>query len=65
MDKNKLALILYAVCAGIWTVRAVLEIAYQTYKESVLWFVLALLCAIVWIAAAIAQYRKYRSNKDK
>ena len=32
---NRLAVILYAVCAVIWTIRAILEVVYQTYNDSV------------------------------
>lgn len=62
---SRLTVILYALCAIIWTIRAVLEIAYQTYHTSVFLFVLNVLCAVVWIAAWIVNWKRYCSNRDK
>ena len=63
--KDKTIVILYAACAVIWTVRAILDIVYRTYNESAFLFVLNILCAVIWIAAFIGQYMKYRYGEDE
>ena len=62
---RRLAVILFGVCAVIWTIRAVLEVVYQTYNDSVFGFVLNVLCAVIWIAAFVINLKRYRSNKDE
>lgn len=46
-----LSVILYALCAVIWTFRVILDIADQTYSHSVFLFVLDILCAVVGVRA--------------
>ena len=62
---RRLTVILFGACAVIWTIRAILEVVYQTYNDSVFWFVLNVLCAVIWIAAFVINLRRYRSNKDE
>lgn len=62
---NRLSVILFGICAVIWTFRAILEVFYQTYRISVFWFVLNILCALVWIGAFIVNLKKYRSHQDQ
>ncbi len=59
-----LAVILYALCAVIWSIRAIFEVIYQTYNNSAFWFVLNILCALIWIAAFTVNLKRYRSNKE-
>lgn len=56
---SRSVLILYGVCALLWTVRAILEVVYQTYTDSVFWFALTVFCAAAWIAAFTAQMKRY------
>ena len=62
---RRLTVILFGACAVIWTIRAILEVVYQTYNDSVFWFVLNVLCAVIWIAAFVINLKRYRSNKDE
>ena len=63
MEKPKLVtVILYGLAASLWTVRAILGVAYQEYSDSVFWFVLNVLCAVIWIAVFIKWLIIYRSN---
>ena len=62
---SRLSVILYALCAVIWTIRAILEVVYETYDYSIFLFVLNILCAILWIVAFIVNLKRYRSNKDE
>jgi uncharacterized membrane protein len=63
MKKPKLVtVILCGLAAAIWTVRAILGVVYQEYSDSVFWFVLNVLCAVIWIAAFIKWLIIYRSN---
>ena len=57
--------ILYGICAVLWTVRDILEIVFKTYNDSVFWFVLNMLCAALWIDFFIVNLKRYRSNKDE
>ncbi|MBQ9855072.1 MAG: hypothetical protein IJO53_02670 [Clostridia bacterium] len=61
---SRLTVILFGVCAVIWTIRAILEVAYQTYNDSVFWFILNVLCAVLWIAAFILNLKRYRANEE-
>ena len=62
---RRLTVILFGTCAVIWTIRAILEVVYQTYNDSVFLFVLNVLCAVIWIAAFVVNLKRYRSNKDE
>ncbi len=63
MEKPKLVtVILCGLAAAIWTVRAILGVVYQEYSDSVFWFVLNELCAVIWIAVFIKWLIIYRSN---
>ena len=64
MKKTSLfVVILYGVCAIIWTARAILEIVYRTYTDSAVMFVLSMLCAVVWVGAFVASLIRYRAGK--
>lgn len=62
---NKLLVILSAVCAIISIIQIILNIAFGTYNDSAVIFVLNLLCAILWTAAFILNLKVYRSKKEK
>ena len=62
-NSNRFVVILYGICAVIWTARAVLEVIYQTYNDSVFWFILNILCAPLWIGAFLLSLKRYRSNR--
>ena len=62
---SRFVVILYGIGAVIWTVRAILDVVYQTYHDSVLLFVLSILCAVIWVFAFFAMLKRYRSNKDE
>ena len=57
------AVILCGAAAVLWTFRAVLEIRYETYHESVFWFIMNILCAVMWIAAFLVNLKRYRSDQ--
>jgi len=62
---SALTVTLFGICAVIWTIRAIQEIIYQTYNESVFWFVLNVLCGVIWTLGFVLHLKRYRSNKDK
>ena len=37
-NTSKTTVILYGLCAIIWSVRAILEMIFKTYTDSVFWF---------------------------
>ena len=57
--------ILCGVAAVIWTIRAALDIAYETYHISLAFPVLNVLCAVTWIVAFFVNLHRYRSNKEE
>jgi len=62
---SRFTLILYGVCAVIWTVRVIAGVVYREYDYSIFIFVLNILCAVIWIAAFIKWLIVYRSNKQE
>jgi len=60
-----LNMIIFGLCAIIWIIRVILDIVYQTYSNSVFGFILNILCAVVWSAAFILEFKRYRSNKKE
>lgn len=58
-----LTVVLFGACAVIWTIRGIYEIIYQTYNDSIFWFVINILCAIVWITVFVVHWKGYRSSK--
>ena len=60
-----LAVILYGLCAVIWTVRVVLEVVYQTYTYSIPWFILNVFCAIIWTVGFVLNLKRYRAQKEE
>ena len=61
---SRLTVILYAVCALVWTIRAIQEVIYQTYNNSVFWFVLNILFTVIWIAAFVVTLKRYHSYRE-
>ena len=66
MERPKLGtVILYGLCAVIWTARVILGVVYEKeYIASGFWLVLNILCAVIWIVAFIKWLIKYRQNKN-
>ena len=63
MEKPKLVtVIVCGLAAAICTVRAILGVVYQEYSDSVFWFVLNVLNAVIWITVFIKWLIIYRSN---
>ena len=60
---SRLAVAIFGACAVIWVIRVILEVVYQTYNDSGFWFVLNILCAVIWIAAFVVNLKRYRSDK--
>lgn len=63
--QNLISGIIYGICAVIWTTKSILDIIYQTHHDSVLGYVLNILCAMVWMAAFLLSMKRYRSTKKK
>ncbi len=52
--------ILYGLCAVIWTIRAIAGAVYQEYNDSLFIFVLNVICAVIWIAVFVKWLTEYR-----
>ena len=64
MKKPKLSiLVLYGVCAFVWTIRAVLGVIYREYASSPVLFALNGICALIWIVAFVRWLVLYLSDK--
>lgn len=62
---NLFVSVLLALCAVVWSVRAVLDVIYRVYDTSVFLFLLDILCAIVWIVALVVNLRRYSAQGKK
>lgn len=62
---NRVAVILYGVCAALWTIRVILDIVNRTYSYSVFSFILSILCAVIWIIAFVVMLKRYLSDKEE
>lgn len=60
----RLTVILYGLCAVVWTLRSIVAVIYKEYEISAFPFVLSILCTAIWIAAFIKWLIAYRSNTD-
>ena len=56
---KRLTVVLYGACAVIWTVRSVLDFAYD---QSMFFKVLDPLCAAIWFLAFCKWLKRYRSK---
>lgn len=66
MQKPKLLnIVLYGLCAVIWTVRLIVSVVCREYDYAVGLFILNILVALIWIAAFVKWLLKYRSEKDE
>lgn len=57
--------ILYGMCAVIWTVKSFIDIYYKTYTDNGFVFAMDVLCSILWIISFVILLRRYIANKDK
>lgn len=62
---SKRSVILYSICAILWSLLVVMELVFKTYDESGAILPIFASCAIIWDIIAIKKYRIYRSNKGK
>lgn len=68
MKKNRISLtsvLLFGAGAVLWIIRVVLNIAYRTFEESTVFFVVDLLGLVVWSAAFFTNLHRYRSNDEE
>lgn len=64
-EPKRITLVLYGLCAVIWTIRAILGVVYKEYDYSFGFFILNVLTALIWIAAFVKWMLKYRSRIDE
>ena len=60
-----LSVILFGLCAVIWSIKAVYEIINTPYPTTPTLLTLDVVCAICWIVAFIVSIKRYLSNKDE
>lgn len=59
------SVLFYGAAAVLWTIRIVLDIAYRTFEESTLFFVVDLLGFVVLSAAFFSNLHRYRLNDEE
>ena len=59
------SVILYGMCAVIWTIRVILDVVNHTVYVPGFSFVLNVLCAVLWIACFVVNLKRYLSNKEE
>lgn len=62
---KRITLVLYGLCAVIWSLGVIIGVMYKEYDYSFGFFILNVLAALVWIAAFVKWMLKYRSKKDE
>ena len=62
---KRTTLVLYGLCAVIWSLRVIIGVMYKEYDYSFGFFIWNVLAALVWIAAFVKWMLKYRSKKDE
>lgn len=62
---KRITVILYGLCAVVWTLRVIFGIAQEEYDYNSVFFLLNVLIAFIWIAAFVRWMLKYRSEKDR
>lgn len=50
---KRITLVLYGLCAVIWSLRVIIGVMYEEYDYSFGFFILNVLAALVWIAAFV------------
>ena len=61
----KKTMILYGVCAVLWTAFVVMDVMDRAYAEDVVQFALKAICLPVWIAGFVVMFKRYRKSKDE
>ena len=61
----KTAMILYGVCAVLWTALVVMDVMNRTYTEDIAMFALKVICLPVWIAGFVVMCKRYLKSKDE
>ena len=63
--KTDLAIvILYGICAVVWTVLSILEvIVFKTYQDNLLKFIWNVICAIQWVFLFLLSWKRYKNGK--
>ena len=62
-EPKRTTLMLYGLCAVIWTLRVVFGVVYKEYDDDSAFFILNILTAVIWIAAFVKWTLRYRSGK--
>ena len=62
---KRVTLVLYGLCAVIWSLRVIIGVVRKEYDYSFGSFMLNALTALIWIAAFVKWMCKYRSQKDE
>lgn len=63
--ESLLSVILFGLCAVIWSVKAIYEIINTPYPTIPTLLTLDAVCAMCWIVAFVVSIKRYRSNRDE
>lgn len=62
---KRITLVLYGLCAFIWSLRVIVGIVYKEYAFSPGFVILNVLTALIWIAAFVKWLLAYHSGDDE
>lgn len=62
---GKTNVILFGLCAIIWSAKAVYEIITTPYPTTPTLLILDVVCALCWIVAFAVSLKRYRSDKGE
>ena len=66
MKKQRLfSLVLYGACAVIWVIKVIGDIVNQTIYVPGSWFVINVICAVMWILCFVVNLKRYLSNQEE
>ena len=60
-----ISVIMYGACAVLWTIKVILDVVNQTNYVPGFWFVINVICAVLWIACFVVNLKRYLSNKEE
>ena len=55
----------YGLNALLWTIKAIADVMFQTYCNSVFGVVLSVLNAVLWNISFVVNLKRYRSNPEE
>jgi len=62
---SRVVVAMYGVCAVLWVIKVISAIVKQTIYVPGFWFVMEVLCAVVWITCFAVNLKRYLSGEEE